>query len=179
MGFGTQRSSRHLRWAGFLFLWDFLLVWGAFLLGIVVRFEEVSWDKLVSYGPGVGLASIVFPSILYIGGLYSPRYLPSDKLRNARWMVIGLLAMVAVALATGSIVFTSRIGRGVMFWSVLFLVPMLVVRHWLVVGRRMRRVQSMLCLVGGDSDEQAAATAIAAAPNSTRSLTVNAVFCEL
>ena len=156
MGFGTQRSSRHLRWAGFLFLWDFLLVWGAFLLGIVVRFEEVSWDKLVSYGPGVGLASIVFPSILYIGGLYSPRYLPSDKLRNARWIVIGLLAMVAVALATGSIVFTSRIGRGVMFWSVLFLVPMLVVRHWLVVGRRMRRVQSMLCLVGGDSDEQAA-----------------------
>jgi hypothetical protein len=110
----------------------------------------------MDYGPGVGLASIVFPSILYIGGLYSPRYLSADKLRNARWIVIGLLAMVAVALASGSIVFTARIGRGVMFWSVLFLVPMLVVRHWLVVGRRMRRVQSMLCLVGGDSDEQAA-----------------------
>jgi exopolysaccharide biosynthesis polyprenyl glycosylphosphotransferase len=156
MGFGTQRPSRHLRWAGFLFLADFLLVWISFLLGILVRFEEFSWDKLINYGPGVGLASVILPAVLYIGGLYSPRYLPSDKLRHARWLAVALIATVAAALATGSIVFTSRIGRGVLVWAVLFLVPMLFLRHWFVMSRRKRRIQSMLCLVAGDSDERAA-----------------------
>lgn len=157
MSFGIQRSSRHLRWAGLLFTVDFLLVWASFVLGILLRFEEVSWDKLVSYGPGVGLASLILPAVLYIGGLYSPRYLPSDSLRHARWLAVALIAMVAAALVTGSLVFTSRIGRGVLFWAVLVLVPMLFLRHWFVMSRRTRRIQSVLCLVAGDSDERAAA----------------------
>lgn len=157
MGFGNQRQSKHVRWAGVLFVVDSLLVWLSFLLGVLVRFEEFSWEKLMDYGPGVGVASLLLPSVLYIGGLYSPRNLPTDGLRHARWLMLAIVATVAAALVTGSLVFTSRIGRGVLLWSTLFLVVLLVLRHGLVMNRRRKRVQSMLCLVAKEADEQAAA----------------------
>jgi exopolysaccharide biosynthesis polyprenyl glycosylphosphotransferase len=157
MGFGFQRQSKHLRWAGLLFFADFLLVWGSFLLGIFLRFDIFSWDKLMDYGPGVGVASVVLPSVLYIGGLYSPRHLPKDWLNHSRWLIVGIAAVMASVLVTGSLVFTSRVGRGVLLASVVFLVPLLFLRHWLVIHRRKQRMHALLCLVAGEADERAAA----------------------
>ncbi len=157
MSLGLQRQSRHLRWAGFLFLADFLLVWVSFLLGIWVRFDAFSVQKLVDYGPGVGLASIILPSILYIGGLYSPRHLPNDWLSHTRWLLVGILAVIATVLATGSIVFASRVGRGVLLASLLIFIPLLALRHWVVMRRRHQRMHSLLCLVTSEADERAAA----------------------
>ncbi len=153
MGFGLQRQSKHVRWAGVLFLVDFFLVWISFLVGIYVRFDEFSWDKVADYGPGVGFGSLVLPSVLYIGGLYSPRKLPWDWLHHSRWLVVGILALLATVLATGSLVYTSRIGRGVLLASMLILVTLLIVRHTIVMRRRMQRLHSFLCLVASEADE--------------------------
>jgi FlaA1/EpsC-like NDP-sugar epimerase len=157
MGFGFQRQSKHLRWAGLLFFADFLLVWVSFLLGIFLRFDTFSWDKLMDYGPGVGVASVVLPSVLYIGGLYSPRHLPKDWLNHSRWLIVGIAAVMASVLVTGSLVFTSRVGRGVLLASIVILVPLLFLRHWLVIHRRKQRMHTLLCLVAGEADERAAA----------------------
>jgi exopolysaccharide biosynthesis polyprenyl glycosylphosphotransferase len=156
MGFGFQRQSKHLRWAGWLFLADFLLVWISFFLGILIRFDSFSWEKLMTYGPGVGIASVVLPSVLYIGGLYSPRYLPRDWLSHSRWLIVGIAAVIAAILVTGSLVFTSRVGRGVLLASVFTLIPLLLLRHWLVMHRRRQRMDALLCLVAGVGDERAA-----------------------
>jgi len=157
MGFGFQRQSKHLRWAGLLFLADFLLVWISFLLGILIRFEAFSWEKLMDYGPGVGVASVILPSVLYIGGLYSPRHLPKDWLSHSRWLIVSIVAVLAAVLVTGSLVFTSRVGRGVLLASIVILVPLLLLRHWLVMHRRKQRMHALLCLVAGEADERAAA----------------------
>lgn len=156
MNFGNQRQSKHLRWAGFLFILDFLLVWLSFFLGVWIRFDAFSWDKLMDYGPGVGFASLVLPSVLYIGGLYSPRHLPADWINHSRWMLFGLVAVVATVLATGSLVFTSRVGRGVLLMSMLILVPSLLLRHWVVIQRRRQKAHALLCLVASEADEAAA-----------------------
>lgn len=156
MGFGLQRQSKHLRWAGFLFVADCVLVWISFLVGIWIRFEEFSWEKLMDYGPGVGFASLVLPSVLYIGGLYSPRRLPADWLSHLRWLLLGILSVVAAVLATGSLVFDSRVGRGVLLASFLVFVPLLLLRHLMTMRRRKQRVHSMLCLVADEADERAA-----------------------
>jgi len=157
MAIGVQRQSKHLRWAGWLFLVDFFLVWISFLLGIFVRFDSLPFEKLVAYGPGVGIASFVLPSVLYIGGLYSPRHLPRDLLSHSRSIIVGVGAVMAVVLTVGSLDFTSRVGRGVLLASILFLVPLLLLRHGMVMHRKRQRMHSLLCLVAGEPDEMAAA----------------------
>lgn len=156
MKFGSQRNSKHLRWAGLLFFLDFVFVWVSFFLGVWVRFNAFSWDKLADYGPGVGVASLVLPSVLYIGGLYSSRHLPADWISQFRWIVLGVAALLATVLATGSLVFGSRVGRGVLLPSILILVPLVLVRHWLVIHRRKQKSHALLCLVASGVDERAA-----------------------
>ena len=156
MATGIHRQSNHLRWAGWLFLSDFFLVWVSFFLGVVVRFDAFTFEKLVVYAPGVGLASLVLPAILYIGGLYSPRQLPKGWLSHARWIIVGIAAVITAVLAVGSLDFTSRVGRGVLLVSILFLVPLLLLRHWLVLRHKRQRMHSLLCLVTGEADERAA-----------------------
>jgi len=156
MSLSIQRHSKHIRWAGFLFFADFLLVWISFALGIWFRFHSFSWDKLMDYGIGVAFASIVLPSVLYIGGLYSPRDIPTDKLSHTRWLVLGIIAVLATVLATGSIVFTSRVGRGVLLVSIVILLSAMIVRQWWLMRLRRRRVRTLLCLVACEVDERTA-----------------------
>jgi len=153
MEFGTQRLSKHLRWAGYLFLADFLLVWVSFLVGIGVRFGEVSTQKLFEYGTGVAMASFALPSIYYIGGLYSPRFIGQRWFSGYRWILIGLLAALGAVLVVGSIDFSSRVGRGVLFVSMSVLVVAVILRHEAISRRRRRIYDSLLCLVSGESDE--------------------------
>ncbi len=156
MGIGLQRQSKHLRWVGWLFLVDFFLVWFSFFLGVVVRFDAFSFEKFMDYSPGVGVASLVLPAVLYIGGLYSPRHLPKDWLSHSRWLIVGIVSVIVGVLAVGSLDFTSRVGRGVLLASVLFLVLLLLARHWLVMHRKRQRMHTLLCLVAGEADERAA-----------------------
>lgn len=156
MKFGIQRNSKLLRWAGLLFFLDFVFVWVSFFLGVWVRFNAFSWDKLADYGPGVGVASLVLPSVLYIGGLYSSRHLPADWISQFRWIILGVFALLATVLATGSLVFGSRVGRGVLLPSILILLPLVLIRHWLVIHRRKQKSYGLLCLVASDIDERAA-----------------------
>lgn len=156
MAIGRGRQSRHLRWAAFLFLLDSILVWISFLLGIGIRFGSLSLDKLSAYGPGVGVASVVMPALFYIGGLYSPRLHVRRWVSDFRWMLLGFLAVFLSVLIVGSLDFSSRIGRGVILASLALLAVSIVLRHFFITRHRRRRVDSFLCLVSGESDEEAA-----------------------
>ena len=154
---GGGRQSRHLRWAAVLFLLDSILVWLSFSIGVGIRFKALSLDKLIEYGPGVSVASMVFPAILYIGGLYSPRPLTRNWFADFQWITLALVAVFAIALAVGSLDFSSRVGRGVLIAAMAILAIAISVRHLLVVQRRRRRIDSLFCLVKGSDDEEAAA----------------------
>jgi len=156
MGIGPQRASRQVRWAGFLFLADFLWVWLAFAAGVWLRFDTLSWEMLGRYGPAVAIASFVLPAILYIGGLYSTRILSVDWIVGARWLLIGFLAVLATVLMIGSLHFSSRVGRGVLFASMAVLIGCVALWHGLIVRRRQRHMNSFLCLVSSAADERAA-----------------------
>lgn len=156
MGTGNRRQSRHLRWAAFLFAVDFLIVWASFIAGIFIRFGSVSWEKLLIYGPGIAIASLVMPSILYIGGLYSTRHFEGSWISSLRWMGMGFAAVIAAVLVVGSLDFSSRVGRGVLFASILTLFVGLLVRHAITMGRRRLKYRTFLCLVTGETDETAA-----------------------
>jgi exopolysaccharide biosynthesis polyprenyl glycosylphosphotransferase len=156
MGFGSQRQSKHLRWAGLLFLADFGIIWISFLCGIWVRFESFFVEKLLSYGSGIGVASIVFPSLLYIGGLYSSRNLSQGWLVHSRWLVFGFLAVGVCILVTGSLDFSSRVGRGVLLAASPLLVVLVLLRHWFTIRRKQKRMDSVMCLVTSEADERAA-----------------------
>ncbi|MCB1078089.1 MAG: hypothetical protein KDM64_09715, partial [Verrucomicrobiae bacterium] len=85
-----------------LFGVDFFLVWISFLIGTVHRFGEPAWDKLTSYGPGIGLASLALPSVFYIGGFYSQGR-STEKLDLLRWLFIGWGVVGALVLVMGSL----------------------------------------------------------------------------
>ena len=156
MGFSSLRSSRHLRLGVGFFLADFLLVWLSFALGSFLRFEEGAIGKLVIYAPGVALSSLVLPAVLYVGGLYSPTPGSKDWLKEARWLLIGLFALLLSVLITGSLVFDARVGRGVLFVSLCLLVPMLTLRH-LFASRQLRNGHAAVsCVVASREDEAVA-----------------------
>ncbi len=157
MALGIQRNSKHLGWAGVLFGIDFLLVWISFLLGIVLRFGEFSPEKLAQYRLGVALASLVLPSFLYVGGLYSPAVLRSGAFTNARWLLAGFFGAMASVLVVGSLEFDSRVGRGVLLVAMASLVTTVLLRHLVAMRLRRRRYGIFACIVADDTDEQAAA----------------------
>ncbi len=157
MGIGLQRQSKHIRWAVWLFLADFFIVWVSFCLGVVMRFDSFSFDKLAAYSPGVGVASLVLPAVLYISGLYSPRQLSKDWLSHSRWLILGVAAVIVIVLTVGSINFTARVGRGVLLVSILYLVILLLLRHWIAMHFKRQSMHTLLCLVAGEADERAAA----------------------
>lgn len=156
MAIGSGRQSRHLRWAAFLFLLDFGLIWNSFFFGIGIRFGSISWEKLLGYGPGIGLASLAMPALFYIGGLYSPRLHSRSWVSDFRWILLGFLAVLISILVVGSLDFSARVGRGVLVTSLSILSVTVILRHVLIVRRRRRRVDSFLCLVAGKTDEEAA-----------------------
>jgi exopolysaccharide biosynthesis polyprenyl glycosylphosphotransferase len=156
MSLGIQRNSKHLGWAGFLFGIDLLLVWASFLFGIYLRFGEFSPEKLLQYRLGVALASVVLPSVLYVGGLYSPTTLRNGGLANARWLLAGFSAALAAVLMVGSLDFGSRVGRGVLLVAMASLVASILVRHLVAARLRRRRYGTLVCVVADETDEHGA-----------------------
>ena len=131
-----KRQSQHLRWAGFFFILDASLVWASFLFGIFFRFGEFSFAKLLEYSPGVILASLVLPSVFYIGGLYSARRLEGGSLVHIRWLLLGFTGSALSVLVIGSLDFSARIGRGVLLAALAFAFTTITARHILTVHRK-------------------------------------------
>ena len=153
---GFRRQSRLLRWAGFLFLLDCFFVWVSFLLGIRFRFGEFSLEKLSDYGLGVASASIILPSLLYIGGLYSTRQRSYEWINSLRWLLIGFAGAVASVLIAGSLDFSARMGRGVLIGAMPVLAVLISLRHLVLIGRKKDRYQTWLCMVTNEVEEKSA-----------------------
>ncbi|MDF1859081.1 MAG: exopolysaccharide biosynthesis polyprenyl glycosylphosphotransferase [Verrucomicrobiales bacterium] len=151
----NKRQSRHLRWAKLFSVVDFFLVVGAFLLGVWLRFEELSIATLLGYSPGVLAGAVFLPFIFYVGGLYSERHLRGEWLATVRWLLIGFVSVTVVILAVGSLDFSSRVGRGVLLVSLPILIFFITVRHLILLRWVRRRAISYLCLVGSEDEENA------------------------
>lgn len=157
MPIGLSKKSHHWRSVAILFFADAFLVWFSFAVGIWLRFGTFSEHKLVSYMPGIALASLVMPTIHYIGGFYSPGRLEGGIEKHLRWFAFGILGVLLSTLAVGSVDFSSRVGRGVLAVALALLVALLGVRHYLLLLRQQRRWRKILCLVDAEEDEAAAA----------------------
>lgn len=156
MALGSSIHAHHWRWVAVHFLLDGFVVWLAFLVGIWLRFEEVPDDRLQAYLPGIWLASLLLPGLLYVGGLYSGGGHRSP-LHHARWLCMGFGLVLVSVLAIGSIDLPSRVGRGVMLNAFAILVPLVSARHLLLMRRRRKRWAKVACLAASEEDEAAAA----------------------
>lgn len=157
MPISLSRKSHHWRWVATLFVADGVLIWLSFALGILIRFGDFSHGKLLNYGSGIALASIILPIIFYIGGFYSPSKVENGVVHELRWLAFGFLGVVISILAVGSVDFSSRVGRGVLLSSMLILVAAISLRHIWVRKRGQKRWKKILCLVSEEEDEAAAA----------------------
>lgn len=155
----TGFRSEHGRWkrVWFSFLVDALFVWIAFVLGVWLRFGEIGLDGIWKYAPGIALGSVVLPSVLYVGGFYSEGGPETGWLSRLRWLLGALVAVLFVALALGSVDFSSRIGRGVLGFAYGLLVPLVFLRHFRELKWRSHRWERILCVVTTEEDEAAAA----------------------
>lgn len=149
---GSSRSSRHWLGVATVFLIDAGLVWLSFFLGTLVRFGEPAGEMMARYFPGIALASILLPSIFYVGGLYS-RGTARDHLVPLRWYFAGLGTVALIAMAMGTIDYTARIGRGVLAASFGFLFLLSGLHHGWLQRRWTSRWRSAVCLVSSPSDE--------------------------
>lgn len=157
MPIGLHRRSHHWRWVAALFVVDGFLVWLSVVCGIWLRFGQLSPQKLTEYAPSIAAASLVMPTIFYIAGFYSTQPVENGLIRQLRWLAFGLLGVLVSILVTGSVNFSSRIGRGVLASSMSILIVLVSVRHLLLLRRQQRRWKKILCLVSSEDDEAAAA----------------------
>lgn len=156
MSLDSRQRSYHWRDVALQFGTDFFFTWICFGLGVWARFGELSWIKLMEYGPSVAVASFVLPTLLYIGGLYSSGRFEEGIVHHLRWLSIGLGGALIVLLSIGSIDFSSRVGRGVLLIGFGSLAILVVVRHFLALRVRKRRWRRVICLLSGEADEAAA-----------------------
>ncbi len=159
MIFGISKSSRHWLRVGLSFLTDVFLVWLAFIGGLSIRFgttdHATHFHYLNTYFPGILLISVLGPSFLYAGGLYSTR-IPQDGFATyLRWLLSVWILAFVVDLALASLDASARIGRGVLAISFCLLVAITLAHHALLFYRRRRRWQVALCLVSSEEDEVA------------------------
>lgn len=150
----SHRLSRVVRWAGFLFLVDSLIVWVSFGAGMLIRFGELPGEKIWSYIPGVALASLILPGILYIGGLYSARSHKDHWLGQLRLLILGFVGVILAITVMDSVDFSSRVGRGVLAGALPILGGLIIVRHLLILKRRKFRYRTCLCLISNEAEEQ-------------------------
>lgn len=136
---------------------DMAIVWMSFLFGIYVRFGYLDLNKLSAYLSGIAIASFVLPSLLYVGGLYSARGPEGGVLSHIRALGVGLLGILLVVLAMGSLDFSARLGRGVLVIGLSALIVAVTIHHLFLSKQRNHRWQTVLCLVSGREDETAAA----------------------
>ena len=152
----APRISRRIFASAAHFLTDALAVVFGFGVGAIVRFQQVLPEKLMWYAPGILVAAVTLPCVLYIGGLYSYPNAKTTKWRRLRWIVGGLLLCLVIILGIGSVDYSSRIGRLVILVGYP-LACLLCILHHLLVHRRMRfGRETAVCIVSGDDDVMAA-----------------------
>lgn len=156
MATGFRTDSQRWRGVWLAFVLDASLVWICFLSGIWFRFGVVEWQGVWVYAPGIALASLSMPSLLYVGGFYSAGGPAGGAFSRLRWLLAALGSVFLVILVVGSINFSSRMGRGVLASSATILIPLVLLRHSRLLRLREHRWERIWCLVSSEDDEAAA-----------------------
>ncbi len=149
----THSNSSQERWLTVRnhFALDALFLLAGMVLGAVIRFQDVTPERLSHYLPAVLAGAVCFPSLIYGMGLYSDRVqLP----RRYRFLMLFLcyLGALAVMLGIGSLSFESRVGRGVLLMSVVPTCVMVGLHHGLIIRRSLAFRERMLVIVARSED---------------------------
>ncbi len=152
----SQRVSRRLFATAVHFFADAICVVFGFGVGAALRFGEWVPEKMWWYAPGILVAALVLPSVIYIGGLYSSPNAKVTKWRRMRWLILALALCLVIVLAVGSINYSGRIGRLVLLVGYPITCTLCILHHaflhrWMRYGR-----ESAICVVSGNDDELAA-----------------------
>ncbi len=153
-----EHSSSDTHWKRVTrsFLLDAMVLPVAFKAASILRFNEFFNVKELGYLPAVTVGAIVLPSLLYIFGFYMPTVLSRNYQREAL-KLLGIATLTSlVILAFGSLVFSARVGRGVLGMGMALTCGLLVVRH--LFGSRTVRQRKTAFVVGSLRDDQLAQT---------------------
>lgn len=135
---------------------DALAVHVGLLFGCLVRFTDDFSIQTLLYLPAIGLASIVLPCVLYIGGLYTEEPAKIGKWMRFRWLLFAILAALLVIFTVGAVSYDLRIGRGVLLMGFPITVAICCFHHGVEHGRSRLPGESAVCLVADTDDELAA-----------------------
>lgn len=131
----VQHRSRHCSIAVWHFSLDVLLYTLAFYLAAVVRFGDLHPDRFFHYLPALLAGGASMASVLYVLGMYSVRRLDFGRRWNLTMVTIGLVIGLLITLAVGSMIFSARVGRGVLLGALPAVIPLILAHHYLVQRR--------------------------------------------
>ncbi len=119
----------------------------AFLAGTIIRLGP-DWSKegldlaqmvvksAELYWPGMLLGALFFPASVYVCGLYSPRSFHSAIIQRFLMLGVCLLLTFWVLSAFFYLNFSTKIGRGIMLYTMLICTVMVIVHH---IGMTIKR----------------------------------------
>lgn len=152
----TERSH----WSHVLrhFAADAVLLLASFKIAVALRFQSLSDPHELLYLPTVIVTAVFLPSVLYICGFYA-----SEKLRRSaafehvmRVLVLGCTALVAMSL--GSVLFSGRLGRGVLAMGMGLTAVSVIIHHLMLRRSTAGSRTSTAFLVGSEADDRMAET---------------------
>ncbi|MFT4549593.1 MAG: exopolysaccharide biosynthesis polyprenyl glycosylphosphotransferase [Verrucomicrobiales bacterium] len=141
---------------------DFVLFVMAFFGGTFMRFtDHENWLRFFGhYLPAVVFGGLVFSCLVYIVGLYAPLRMEHAMGKRFGRLTVCLLFSLFLVVAVGYIDWSSRIGRGVMTYSVA-IVCVLTFLHHFIIYRRSRHFRERVVFIVNDRFDASEARAFA------------------
>ena len=152
----VQHRSRHCSIAVWHFSLDVVLYTLAFYGAAIIRFRDPLPDKFYLYLPALICGGLAMASVLYVLGMYSVRRLDFGRRWNLTMVTIGLVAGLLITLAIGSMIFSARVGRGVLLGALPAVIPLILAHHYLVQRRFAGISERCALLVTSALDERGA-----------------------
>lgn len=146
----SARTLKHHWWhVSAHFLLDVVLFCLAFLVGIRIRFSG-EWSLLLQapaqYYPSVIIGALVFASLCYILGFYSPQIYQQNLLKRSLMLLLALVFTLLVMTGIFYLNYSSRVGRGIMLYSGLIAFFSILIHHGLIL-RELENYKERIALV--------------------------------
>jgi hypothetical protein len=154
MPLANSSSDSHWKRVTRSFLIDAALLPMSFKIAATLRFEDLISDQGLGFLPAILNGALALPSLLYISGFYVSTKLRPDRSKEALQILEVLAATTLIVIAMGSLVYSARVGRGVMGLGITS--ALVLIRH--LAGSRHFRYQKTAFVVSNRRDEQLAQT---------------------
>ena len=156
MPIAHSSSDSHWKRVTRSFLIDAALLPLAFKIAAVIRFEDLFSAKEIGYIPAIICGAITLPSLLYIRGFYVSTKMRRDRSEELIQLLAVLALTALVVMAMGTLVYSARLGRGVLGIGMALTVVLVLVRH--LASSRKGRFPKTVFVVGNERDDQLART---------------------